>query len=291
MSGPVQIVIITGLSGSGKSTALRAFEDLGYYCVDNLPVVLFPQFLRIQKLGHNRPTWVALVMDVREEGFIKEYATIFADLRKEGFKLEILFLESSDDLLLRRFSQTRRQHPLIPSQAARLMDGIALERKQLAPLKETADRVIDTSFYNVHQLRGVIGRLYGHRVDLNRLIIHLLSFGFKYGVPGEADMVFDVRFLPNPFFVPDLKCLDGTKPEAKDYVLRDKDTQVFLAKISELLFFLIPSFKKEGKIYLTIATGCTGGRHRSVTITEELRRILTENGNEVIVNHRDIQLD
>lgn len=285
------MLIITGLSGSGKSTALRAFEDLGYYCVDNLPVVLLPQFLHIQKANPKGPSRLALVMDLREEDFIKEYAAIFAGLRKEGFKLEMLFLESSDEALLKRYSQTRRHHPLIPSQANTVKDGIVLERKQLADLKQEADRVIDTSFFNIHQLREVIGRLYGHQVDLNRLIIHLLSFGFKYGVPGEADMVFDVRFLPNPFFVPDLKPLDGTDPEAKDYILKDDVTQAFLARLSELLFFLIPFFKKEGKSYLTVAIGCTGGRHRSVTIAEELRRLLAEKDMEVFVNHRDIQLD
>jgi len=291
MLNPVQVVIITGLSGSGKSTALRAFEDLGYYCVDNLPVVLLPQFLHIQKPAPGQTVRAALVMDMREQDFLKEYAAIFANLKKEGFKLEMLFLESSDDVLLRRFSQTRRHHPLIPSPVVTtVMDAIALERRQLALLKEEADRVIDTSFYNLHQLRGAIGSLYGSRVDLNRLLIHLLSFGFKYGVPGEADLVFDVRFLPNPFFVPDLKELDGTSPEAKDYVLKDQTTQTFLSKVSGLLFFLIPLFKREGKMYFTIATGCTGGRHRSVTVTEELKNILTEKGYEVVVHHRDILL-
>lgn len=290
MLNPVQVVIITGLSGSGKSTALRAFEDLGYYCVDNLPVVLLPQFLHIQKPAPGQTVRAALVMDMREQDFLKEYAAIFTDLKKEGFKLEILFLESSDDVLLRRFSQTRRHHPLIPSPVTTVMDAIALERRQLALLKEEADRVLDTSFYNLHQLRGAIGSLYGSRVDLNRLLVNLLSFGFKYGVPGEADMVFDVRFLPNPFFVPNLKELDGTSPQAKDYVLKDQTTQTFLSKVSELLFFLIPFFKREGKMYLTIATGCTGGRHRSVTVTEELKNILTEKGYEVVVHHRDILL-
>lgn len=290
MLNPVQVVIITGLSGSGKSTALRAFEDLGYYCVDNLPVVLLPQFLHIQKPAPGQTVRAALVMDMREQDFLKEYAVIFADLKKEGFKLEILFLESSDDVLLRRFSQTRRHHPLIPSPVTTVMDAIALERRQLALLKEEADRVIDTSFYNLHQLRGAIGSLYGSRVDLNRLLVNLLSFGFKYGVPGEADMVFDVRFLPNPFFVPNLKELDGTSLQAKDYVLKDQTTQTFLSKVSELLFFLIPFFKREGKMYLTIATGCTGGRHRSVTVTEELKNVLTEKGYEVVVHHRDILL-
>lgn len=290
MLKPVQVVIITGLSGSGKSTALRAFEDLGYYCVDNLPVVLLHQFLHIQKPAPGQTVRAALVMDMREQDFLKEYAVIFADLKKEGFKLEILFLESSDDVLLRRFSQTRRHHPLIPSPVTTVMDAIALERRQLALLKEEADRVIDTSFYNLHQLRGAIGSLYGSRVDLNRLLVNLLSFGFKYGVPGEADMVFDVRFLPNPFFVPNLKELDGTSLQAKDYVLKDQTTQTFLSKVSGLLFFLIPFFKREGKMYLTIATGCTGGRHRSVTVTEELKNVLTEKGYEVVVHHRDILL-
>ncbi len=287
----VQVVIITGLSGSGKSTALRAFEDLGYYSVDNLPVVLLPQFLHIQKPAQGKVTRVALVMDLREAGFLKEYAGIFADLRREGFKLEILFLESSDDVLLRRFSQTRRHHPMSPSTTGTIQDGITLERMQLAHLKEEADRVIDTSFYNVHQLREVMGRLYGHRADLSRMVIHLLSFGFKYGVPAEADMVFDVRFLPNPFFVSELRELSGTDPGARDYVLGDAATRVFLEKLSELLFFILPLFRREGKRYLTIATGCTGGRHRSVTITEELSRLLVsrDGQEEVIVHHRDIQ--
>lgn len=288
MSNAVQIVIITGLSGSGKSTALRAFEDLGYYAVDNLPVLLLPQFLHIRESSQGTNLRVALVMDLREAGFLRDYPNIFADLRKEGFKLEIIFLESSDDVLLRRFSQTRRYHPM--SRSGTVRDGIEIERNELARLKEEADRVIDTSYFNIHQLREFVSRLYGHRADLNRLVVHLLSFGFKYGVPAEADMVFDARFLPNPFFVPSLRELDGTRPETKDYILKDDATQTFLKKLAELLSFMIPLFKKEGKTYLTIATGCTGGRHRSVAITEELRRLLSNSEEEVIVHHRDIQL-
>lgn len=291
MSDSIQVVIITGLSGSGKSTALRAFEDLGFYCVDNLPVVLLPQFLHIIQ-GSDQPgvVRVALVMDLREAGFLKEYRNIFSDLKREGFHLEILFLESADEILLRRFSQTRRQHPLSPSSQGTVMDGIALERKELAHLKEEATRVIDTSMYNVHQLRETIVRLYGNRADLNRLVIHLLSFGFKYGVPREADMVFDVRFLPNPFFIPELKELPGTDPEPRNYVLGSESAKIFLEKVRNLLLFMIPLFRREGKRYLTIASGCTGGRHRSVVITEELKRILVAENEEVIVHHRDIQL-
>lgn len=285
----VQTVVITGMSGSGKSTALKAFEDIGYYCVDNLPIALMPEFLSLTENASTMPTRVALVMDVREKSFLDRYRSIFTEIKEKGFHVEILFLDANDEVLVRRFSQTRRQHPLRPR--GNVLEGIRIEREHLMRLREWADKLIDTSDFNVHQLRQDIIRLYSSRKRLDQLVIHLLSFGFKYGVPADANLVLDVRFLPNPYFEPELCPLSGCDREVRTYVLEKKDTMEFLHHVKGLLKFLVPEYRKEGKSYLVIAVGCTGGRHRSVVIVEHLKEVFTGADEEVIVTHRDLELE
>jgi UPF0042 nucleotide-binding protein len=284
----VQTVIITGMSGSGKSTVLKAFEDMSYYCVDNLPIALLSDFLSFTENAFTMPTRVALVMDVRERSFLDQYRSIFTQIDKQGFHLEILFLDAKDEVLMRRFSQTRRRHPLKPK--GNIFEGILAERKHLMGLKESADKLIDTSDFNVHQLRQNIIRLYSARKRLDQLVIHILSFGFKYGVPADANLVLDVRFLPNPYFVPELCPLNGRDREVKIYILEKKETVEFLRHTERFLKFLVPRYKNEGKSYLVIAVGCTGGQHRSVAIVEYLKDIFAETDGEVIITHRDLKL-
>jgi UPF0042 nucleotide-binding protein len=283
----IQIVVITGMSGSGKSTALKAFEDIGYVCVDNLPIVLLPEFLSVKETASASPTKVALVMDVREEAFLDQYKSIFKQIESAGFHLEVLFLDAQDDILIQRFSQTRRHHPL--QRQGSLVDGIRLERQHLRGLREFTDRTLDTSDFNVHQLRQSIITLYSPRQHLDRLVIHLLSFGFKYGVPADANLVLDVRFLENPYFSEQLRPLDGRHESVRDFVLQREETREFLDRAVALLEFLVPRYREEGKSYLVIAIGCTGGQHRSVAIIEHLRDLFTSIDEDVIVTHRDLE--
>lgn len=286
---PVQTVIITGLSGSGKSTALRAFEDLGYFCVDNLPVALLPAFLEIKsrKRQEGSPLKIALVMDVREETFLERFRDVFEEVREKGYHLEIIFLEASDEVLIARFSQTRRPHPL--AFGVPLSQAIALERELLAPVKELAEVVIDTSPFNVHQLRQEIKARFAQREDLSQMLVHLMSFGFKYGVPPETHLLFDVRFLPNPYFEPELKPLSGREPKIKDYVLKNPLGSEFLGLCEHCLRFLLPQYEREGKTYLVVGVGCTGGRHRSVAVAEELGKMVKSWGRKTLITHRDVE--
>ncbi len=285
----VQTVVITGMSGSGKSTALKAFEDLGYYCVDNLPIALLPEFLLLNDNSAESATKTALVMDVREKGFLDQYRSIFTRIRHNGFHLEVLFLDCRDEIIVRRFSQTRRRHPL--DRAGDILSGIREERNRLRGLREFADRIIDTSNFNVHQLRETVITLYSSRKCLDHLMIHVMSFGFKYGVPADANLVFDVRFLPNPYFSPELRHLSGCDREVQDFVLGQQETAEFNKRLTSLIDFLIPQYRREGKSYLVIAIGCTGGRHRSVSIAQWLKNYLTEKNEEVLLSHRDMQLE
>ena len=285
----LRVVVVTGLSGSGKSTAIKAFEDLDYFCVDNLPVVLLPDFLRLREKSSEDLWHIALGMDIREPSFLESYPKVFGELRQRGTDLEILFLEATDDDLQRRFSQTRRKHPL--GAAGTVLDRIRAERERLKGLKEMATRVIDTSNLNVHELKRMISRLYTIYPEENTLQVNALSFGFKYGVPAEADIVMDVRFLPNPFFINELRDLNGTQEPVIRFVLQQEQTQLFLEKFTQLIGYLLPRYREEGKNYLTIAVGCTGGKHRSVVITEQLRGKLAELGYPVIAGHRDIEMD
>ncbi|MDD5169281.1 MAG: RNase adapter RapZ [Syntrophales bacterium] len=282
----MQVVIITGLSGSGKSTALRALEDIGFFCVDNLPVVLLPKFIQIQSAAQKKISKVAIVMDLREESFLDKYDQIFMNLKEKGYTIDILFLDSSDESLLHRFSETRRVHPL--AMRGSVMEAIYSEREKLARLKEMADHVVDTTSYNVHQLKDAVQRIYLSPADGKRLMIDVTSFGYRYGLPADADMIFDVRFLKNPYFVPELKNYDGHNQAVKDYVLASEDSQVFIQKLFELMEFLIPRYEQEGKSRLNIALGCTGGKHRSVVMANELEAYFADKGYRVNINHRDI---
>jgi len=282
----IRIIILTGLSGSGKSTALRALEDIGFFCVDNLPVVLLPKFLEIQTDAASEISKVALVMDLREKSFLEKYTTIFSEMKEMGYRIEILFLDASDEVLLHRFKETRRTHPL--SDKGTLMEGIALEREKLASLRNMADKVIDTSPYNVHQLKDVTQRYFLSSAEGKRLVINLTSFGYRYGLPPDADIVIDVRFLPNPYFIENLKHLDGNDRNVEEFVMGWDESRTFLQKLFKLFEFLIPLYEKEGKAYLNIALGCTGGKHRSVVMLNRFGNFLSEKGYIVNLNHRDI---
>jgi UPF0042 nucleotide-binding protein len=282
------IIIITGRSGSGKSTAIAAFEDAGYYCVDNMPVALLPKLLELPIKSDSEIAGLAFVMDLREKSFLSRYSPIFKSLKKKGHQFEILFLDADEETLLKRYSQTRRHHPL--SQGKSLLEGIRTEQQQLKDLKIAADKIIDTSHFNVHELKSVISDIAQKRKHFAPMKINILSFGFKYGIPHDADLIMDVRFLSNPYFVPELKNLDGKNENVKNYVLNNDVAQRFLKKYLDLLDYLIPMYEKEGKSYLTIAVGCTGGRHRSVTIAEGVFEHIKKPDMQIIITHRDIDL-
>jgi len=284
----LKLIIITGLSGSGKSTAIAAFEDADFYCVDNMPVDLLPKFMELPIEEHaSEVAGLAFVMDLREKGFLAKYSSVFESIRQKGYNFEILFLEADEKILLQRYSQTRRQHPL--SQNKSLLEGIKTEKEQLKGLREKADRVINTSQYNVHELKAIIFDIAQKNKKLSLMKINIQSFGFKYGIPHDADLIIDVRFLANPYFVPELKDLDGEAKKVKNFVLNNKETPIFLEKYLDLLDYLIPLYEKEGKAYLSIAVGCTGGRHRSVTIARNIYEHIDKQGKQVGITHRDIR--
>lgn len=282
------IIIITGLSGSGKSTALAAFEDAGFYCVDNMPVALLPKFLEMPIESHTEITGIVFVMDLREKGFLSQYSSIFESLKKKGYQFEILFLEAEENVLVQRYSATRRQHPL--SQGRNLLDSIRTEKQQLSDLRAASDKIIDTSNYNVHELKAKILEIARKSKKAESMGIQIVSFGFKFGVPHDADLIVDVRFLANPYFVSELKDLDGEHPKIKEFILSHNDTQLFLNKYLDLLDYLIPMYEKEGKAYLTVAIGCTGGRHRSVTIARNIFEHIRKTRNQAELVHRDVDL-
>ncbi len=284
-----KIFVITGLSGSGKTTAINAIEDAGFFCIDNLPVVLLPKFLELRRETDSVITKFALVMDMREKGFLQNYQHIFSKLKAEGYLFEIIFLETSKEVLLRRYSLTRRKHPL--SDGGGTIKGIEKEIEELKELRGTADLIIDTSNYNVHELKEVVLNHVKKAIPERHMILYILSFGFKYGIPHDADIVIDVRFLPNPYFVQRLKNLDGTHEEVRRYIEKWEETKIFLDKYFDLLKYMIPLYKKEGKTSLTVAIGCTAGIHRSVSIAELIYRDLKRKTKYVSLTHRDIDLD
>lgn len=282
----MHVVIVTGLSGSGKSTAIRALEDLGFYCIDNLPVALIPHFLTLSDNAKEPIGRVALGIDGREGGFLDAYPAVLAGLRKSGHAVKVLYFEAPENVLLRRFSETRRPHPAAGEHG--VLDGIRTEERQLAGLRESADLVIDTSSYTVHALRDVLARQV--ETDVQRTLrVTVQSFGYKYGVPIDADLMLDVRFLPNPFFVEALRDKRGTDRQVVEFVLGQPETAPFLDRLSALLETLMPLYVREGKSYLMLAVGCTGGRHRSVAVAEEVGRRLRAWDYAVRVHHRDVQ--
>ena len=283
-----RIVLVTGLSGAGKSTATKALEDLGFFCIDNLPVTLLPKLLALVSHGASDEVQrIAIVVDAREGRFLDSTPAALEEVRREGHQLEVIFLDCADDALIRRFSETRRRHPLSPDGS--VQEGITLERRMLAQLRALADHIVDTTRMNVHELRDTVTAKFGGPGQDDKLNVTLLSFGFRNGIPPASDLVFDVRFLPNPYFVEGLKPHPGNDPRVAQWVLERGQTQEFVARLESLLQFLIPQYRAEGKSYLTVSIGCTGGRHRSVALAEELGRRLTEKHRaNVKVTHRDI---
>ena len=284
-SGP-QVVILTGVSGSGKSTALRALEDAGFYCVDNLPILFLEKLLELSGHTAGEVSRIALVVDAREGRFLADAPRVIEEVRQKGNDVQVLFLDASDDSLVRRYSETRRRHPLA-GDGGSVPDGIAAERRALADLKTIADEVIDTTTLNVHELKRLVARRFVAGGG-TRLGVTVVSFGFRFGIPTHADMVLDVRFLPNPFFIPELKPHPGTDPRVAGFVLGQPDAKAFLERLVGLLGFLLPRYRTEGKSYLTIAIGCTGGKHRSVAIAGTLAERLEAAGQPVRLWHRDV---
>ncbi len=280
----LKIIIITGLSGSGKSYAIKSLEDMGFFCVDNLPSALVPKFIELCSQSGKGITRIALGIDAREKDFLGSFGKLIDEL-KSNSDLEVLFLEASDEVLARRFSETRRPHPI--GKGKPLTESIRLERQMMEEVRRRADRIIDTSALTIHQLRDELSRKYRDNGS-QELTLTITSFGFKYGVPYDADLVFDVRFLPNPNFAPLLKDMTGKQKPVQEFVKKKGLSSAFLRKISGLLDFLLPLYTSEGKNYLTIAIGCTGGRHRSVAVAEFLKERMKDKKMEITVRHRDI---
>ena len=303
----IRVILISGLSGSGKTTAIKALEDIGFYCVDNLPILLLPKFIELCEQSGGKISKVAVVEDIRgeasypssqqagdtegEKDFLEDSRRIIQELKREGYPIEILFLESSDSILMRRFSETRRQHPLAVGGSIR--EGLRLERERLQGIRDMAHQVIDTSQLNVHQLKEKIQQYAQEGRNSGQMTVLLLSFGYSFGIPFETDLLMDVRFLPNPYFVEELKRLRGDHPKVAEYVLQWEETKEFLRHVQEFIRFLLPLYERERKTHLTIAVGCTGGRHRSIAIVnrlaEMLRDELTKRGVFLSVQHRDAE--
>lgn len=280
-----RFVIVTGLSGSGKSLVQRCFEDMGWFCVDNLPIELIPKFQELQERGGKALSRVALTVDVREREFLAAFPATYHALRERDPHVQLLFLEASDETLVKRFSETRRPHPLAADRP--LLHGIAAEKELLAPLRALADGLIDTSEFTGHELRQHLFARYAEEGERRRLQVSILSFGFRHGLPKEADLVFDVRFLPNPFYVEHLRPQSGRDPAVVSHLEGMAEYGDFVARLESLLEFLLPLYEREGKSYLTIAIGCTGGRHRSVALTERLHDWMQAKGLRVMKTHRD----
>jgi UPF0042 nucleotide-binding protein len=316
----IRVILISGLSGSGKTMAIKALEDVGYYCVDNLPILLLPKFIELCEQSEGKIAKVGVVEDIRgaasyhicqhiyglinngdnvevtddtdwEIDFLKDSRRIIQDLKSEGFQIEILFLEASDTTLMRRFSETRRQHPLAVGRS--IKDAIQLERKRLQFIRDIANQVIDTSTMSVHQLKEKVQDYVQEGSYSNRMTVSLLSFGYSFGIPFEADIILDVRFLPNPYFIEELRPFKGDHPKVSEYVMQWQETKELLRHLENLFHFLLPLYQREMKTHLTIAVGCTGGRHRSVVIANQLAEIfrnkLTRMGSFLSVQHRDVE--
>ncbi len=282
-----RLVIITGMSGAGKTQVVRVMEDLGYFCVDNLPPALIPKFAELCDQSSGRVSRIALVVDIRGGEFFDELIHVLSELDRESLMAEVLFLEASDTTLIQRYKETRRRHPMAPQ--GRISEGIRLERDRLEYVRGRSTHIIDTSNLSPAQLKERITELYGGGSEQIKLSINVVSFGFKYGIPLDADMVFDVRFLPNPFYVESLRCKSGEDQEVRDYIVKWPVTHQFLTRLQSFIDFLVPHYVKEGKSQLVIAIGCTGGMHRSVFVAGKIRDSLSDQGYQVALEHRDIK--
>ena len=285
----MRIVIVTGMSGAGKSTVLKMFEDIGYYCVDNMPVALVEKFVDIAVAGNSELKNIALGVDIRSGQAFGGFDSVLDRLSAAGVKYEILFLDCADNVLVKRYKETRRSHPL--AVGGRIDKGIALEREAIDFLKKKSDYIIDTSSLLTRDLRQEIERIFVNDEKYNNLFVTILSFGFKYGIPADADLVFDVRFLPNPFYIQELKEMTGNDEPVSSYVMSFEESRTFLKKLVDMLEFLIPHYIKEGKNSLVISIGCTGGKHRSVTLTNALYNALGKDGHTLLLKHNDIEKD
>ncbi|HXY61315.1 MAG TPA: RNase adapter RapZ [Nitrospirota bacterium] len=281
-----RIIVVTGLSGSGRSAALKAFEDIGFYCVDNLPLALLSAFVEFARQSEET-TRSAIGIDIREKGFPKNFPMLYGRLKSQGHTIEMLFLDASDQTIVRRFSETRRPHPL-GNGSTSLLEGIRKEREALGEVKKIADRIIDTSDYTVHDLRQAVEREYSASDSDRPMVVTVVTFGYKFGVPYDLDLLFDLRFLPNPHFVTELRPLTGEDARVREYIMNNPDSKEFLKKLLDFVEYLLPRYRREGKSYLTIGFGCTGGRHRSVALSLIIAAHLRQSGYDVIVKHRDI---
>jgi len=286
MEKTIDIIIVSGLSGSGKSTALHTLEDLGFYCVDNLPILLLPMFVELCQSSSFDISRAALVMDVRERNFLKDFQPTLEKLRAAHHAPKLIFMECSDAVLVQRFSETRRHHPL--SEGGMVLDGIKRERLMLKDIKELADHIVDTTEWNVHELKSIFEKQF-QDISRRTMTLTFLTFGFKYGVPHESDIVIDVRFLPNPHFIAELKPCTGNDEQVARYVFSRSESLEFMEKLKDFLSFQLPLFEREGKSYLTVAIGCTGGRHRSVAVANSLKDFFQIHRPGVTVQHRDIE--
>ncbi len=281
----MRLVIVTGLSGSGRSATLKAFEDMGFTCVDNLPLTLLSAFVEFAQ-DSEEAFHSAIGIDIREKDFPERFPALYGELKAQGRAVEMLFLDASDQTIVRRFSETRRPHPLARGTTS-LLDGIRRERTVLAEVRKLADRIIDTSDYTVHDLRQTIERLYAAGDAGRPMVITLITFGYKFGIPFDLDLLFDLRFLPNPHFVPELRPHTGEDPRVREFIMAQPDSVEFLDRLQGFLEYLLPRYRSEGKSYLTIGFGCTGGRHRSVAVALMIAERLRQGGYEVIIKHRD----
>ncbi|MTI65642.1 MAG: RNase adapter RapZ [Firmicutes bacterium] len=281
----MEFVIVTGLSGAGKSQAIKVMEDIGFYCMDNLPPSLLPKFVDLCYQSKDKIRKVALVVDIRGGKFFNDLFKSLEVLKDHGYSYRILFLDASNEVLIKRYKELRRPHPLNPN--GRIIDGIKEERKELKEVRQKSDNIIDTSNFKLGKLKEEIKKIFLEGKDSNNLTISILSFGFKHGIPLDADLVFDVRFLPNPHYIDELRDFTGNDKKVRDYVMNYDQSKEFVKRLNNMIDFLIPYYTKEGKAQLVIAMGCTGGKHRSVTIANILYEYLKDKGHRVVIDHRD----
>ena len=286
----MRFVIVTGMSGGGKRTALKMLEDMGFFCVDNLPIPLLEKFVELIAMPNKEISKVALGLDVRTDQSFSDAENSLEKLKQIGYKYEILFMEASDNVLIKRYKESRRMHPLASYEGGRVEDGIHKERAVLADMRKRADYVIDTSNLLTRELKVELDRIFLKNEEYNSLMVNVMSFGFKNGIPSDADLVFDVRFLPNPFYIDELKHSTGNDKPVQDYVMSFPEAETFLNKLTDMLLFLIPNYVKEGKYQLVVGIGCTGGKHRSVTLANELYKRLKNKGNYgLTIQHRHVK--